>query len=53
MTDTPRFSYRNVRWWVVGLLFFATGVETGFVVVPISLVSIATIVVVTIEISHW
>ena len=24
MTDTPRFSYRNVRWWVVGLLFFAT-----------------------------
>ncbi len=32
---------------------YATGVETGSVVVPISLVSIATIVVVTIEISHW
>ncbi len=24
MSDTPRLAYRNLRWWVVGLLFFAT-----------------------------
>jgi ACS family hexuronate transporter-like MFS transporter len=24
MSDNPRFLYRNVRWWVVGLLFLAT-----------------------------